>query len=66
MKRKRESEGKKAREREREGERERERERGGERETYITISIMLKEGGVTVLEWLVRVFDICFMLSIVL
>ena len=26
---------------------------------------MLKEGGVTVLEWLVRVFSICFMLSIV-
>ena len=26
---------------------------------------MLKEGGVTVLEWLVRVFIICFMLSIV-
>ena len=26
---------------------------------------MLKEGGVTVLEWLVRVFNICFMLSIV-
>ena len=27
---------------------------------------MLKEGGVTVLEWLVRVFNICCMLSIVL
>ena len=26
---------------------------------------MLKEGGVTVLEWLVRVFNLCFMLSIV-
>ena len=26
---------------------------------------MLKEGGVTVLEWLVCVFNICFMLSIV-
>ena len=26
---------------------------------------MLKEGGVTVLEWLVRLFTICFMLSIV-
>ena len=26
---------------------------------------MLKEGGVTVLEWLVREFNICFMLSIV-
>ena len=26
---------------------------------------MLKERGVTVLEWLVRVFNICFMLSIV-
>ena len=26
---------------------------------------MLKEGGVTVLEWLVRVFNICFMLSVV-
>ena len=26
---------------------------------------MLKEGGVTVLEWLVRVFNICFMLSII-
>ena len=26
---------------------------------------MLKEGGVTALEWLVRVFNICFMLSIV-
>ena len=26
---------------------------------------MLKEGSVTVLEWLVRVFNICFMLSIV-
>ena len=26
---------------------------------------MLKEGGVTVLEWLVRVFNVCFMLSIV-
>ena len=26
---------------------------------------MLKEGGVTVLEWLVRMFNICFMLSIV-
>ena len=26
---------------------------------------MLKEGGVTVLEWLVRLFKICFMLSIV-
>ena len=26
---------------------------------------MLKEGGVTVVEWLVRVFNICFMLSIV-
>ena len=26
---------------------------------------MLKEGGVTVLEWLVRVYNICFMLSIV-
>ena len=26
---------------------------------------MLKEGGVTVLEWLVRVFNICFMLSMV-
>ena len=26
---------------------------------------MLKEGGVTVLEWLVSVFNICFMLSIV-
>ena len=26
---------------------------------------MLKEGGMTVLEWLVRVFNICFMLSIV-
>ena len=26
---------------------------------------MLKEGGVTVLEWLVRVFNICFMLSTV-
>ena len=25
---------------------------------------MLKEGGVTVLEWLVRLFNICFMLSI--
>ena len=26
---------------------------------------MVKEGGVAVLEWLVRVFNICFMLSIV-
>ena len=26
---------------------------------------MLKEGGVTVLEWLVRLFNICFMLSVV-
>ena len=26
---------------------------------------MLKEGGVTALEWLVRVFNICFMLSMV-
>ena len=26
---------------------------------------MLKEGGVTVLEWLVSVFNVCFMLSIV-
>ena len=26
---------------------------------------MLKEGGVTVLEWLVRLFNICFMFSIV-
>ena len=26
---------------------------------------MLKEGGVTVLEWLVKLFNICFMLSIV-
>ena len=26
---------------------------------------MLKEGGVTIFEWLVRVFNICFMLSIV-
>ena len=26
---------------------------------------MLKEGGVTILEWLVKVFNICFMLSIV-
>ena len=26
---------------------------------------MLKEGGVTVLEWLVRLFNICFLLSIV-
>ena len=26
---------------------------------------MLKEGGVTALEWLVRVFNICFMLSVV-
>ena len=26
---------------------------------------MLKEGGVTVFAWLVRVFNICFMLSIV-
>ena len=26
---------------------------------------MLKEGGVTVLEWLVRLFNVCFMLSIV-
>ena len=26
---------------------------------------LLKEGGVTVLEWLVKVFNICFMLSIV-
>ena len=26
---------------------------------------MLKEGGVTVLEWLVRLFNMCFMLSIV-
>ena len=26
---------------------------------------MLKEGGVTVLEWLVRVFNICFMVSVV-
>ena len=26
---------------------------------------MLKEGGVTILEWLVRLFNICFMLSIV-
>ena len=26
---------------------------------------MSKEGGVTVLEWLVRVFSICFMLSVV-
>ena len=26
---------------------------------------MLKEGGMTVLEWLVRLFNICFMLSIV-
>ena len=26
---------------------------------------MLKEGCVTVLEWLVRVFNVCFMLSIV-
>ena len=26
---------------------------------------MLKEGGATVLEWLVRVFNICFMLSTV-
>ena len=26
---------------------------------------MLKEGGVTALEWLVRVFNICFTLSIV-
>ena len=26
---------------------------------------MLKEGGVTALEWLVRVFNVCFMLSIV-
>ena len=26
---------------------------------------MLKEGDVTVLEWLVRVFNVCFMLSIV-
>ena len=26
---------------------------------------MLKEGGVTVLEWLVRVFNVCFMLSMV-
>ena len=26
---------------------------------------MLKEGGVTIFEWLVRVFNICFMLSVV-
>ena len=26
---------------------------------------MLKEGGVTILKWLVRVFNICFMLSVV-
>ena len=26
---------------------------------------MLKEGGATVLEWLVSVFNICFMLSVV-
>ena len=30
------------------------------------VRVMFKEGGVTVLEWLVRVFNICFMLSIVL
>ena len=29
------------------------------------VRVMLKEGGVTALEWLVRVFNICFMLSIV-
>ena len=27
--------------------------------------VRVEEGGVTVLEWLVRVFNICFMLSIV-
>ena len=29
------------------------------------VKVMLKEGGVTLLEWLVRLFNICFMLSTV-
>ena len=38
---------------------------GGKAPGMDGVRVMLKEGNVTVLEWLVRVFNICFMLSIV-
>ena len=38
--------------------------KGGKAPGMDGLRVMLKEGGVTVLEWLVRVFNICFMLSI--
>ena len=39
--------------------------KGGKAPGMDSMRMMLKEGGVTVLEWLARVFDICFMFSIV-
>ena len=39
--------------------------KGGKAPGMDGVRVMLKEGGVTLLEWLVRVFNICFMLSIV-
>ena len=38
---------------------------GGKAPGMDGVRVMLKERGVTVLEWLVRLFNICFMLSIV-
>ena len=39
--------------------------KGGKAPGMDCVRVMLKEGGVTVLEWLVRLFNICSMLSIV-
>ena len=39
--------------------------KGGKAPGMAGVRVMLKEGGVTVLGWLVRLFNICFILSIV-
>ena len=39
--------------------------KGGKARGMDGVRVMLKEAGMTALEWLVRVFNICFMLSIV-
>ena len=40
--------------------------KGGKAPGMDGVRVMLKEGGVTVLEWLVRLFNTCFMLSVVI
>ena len=39
--------------------------KGGKASGLGDVRVMLKEGGVAVLEWLVSVFNVCFILSVV-